>query len=110
MSSPRAARTGSTAMCSPIGRATRRRTARTRLSFNNSWRKVNGLQPSLDGSDNPTTNYTKGTTFPNWLFSGNADYVISPSFFVGVRAGYFRTDQHDFNVPNVSRYAFGNTT
>src|SRR5207302_10505309 len=24
--------------------------------------------------------------------------------------GYFRTDQHDFNVPNVSRFAFGNTT
>jgi hypothetical protein len=83
---------------------------RTRVAFNNSWRKVEGLQPSLDGSDNPRTNYSKGTTFPNWLLSGNADYIFTPAVFVGVRAGYFRTNQHDFNVPDVSRFAFGNTT
>src|SRR5262249_1130086 len=79
---------------------------RTRIAFNNSYRKDDGLLPSQTGTDNLSTNFTKGTKFPNWALSGQADYVMSQTFFVGVRAGYFNSDQNDFNVPNVSRYIF----
>jgi hypothetical protein len=83
---------------------------RTRVAYNNSWSKRTGLLPSLDGSDAPGTDYSKTSTFPNWVLSGNADYIVSPKFFVGLRAGYFLQDQHDANVPNVSRVFFSNST
>src|SRR5262249_26627893 len=83
---------------------------RTRVAYNNSWSKQTGILPNLDGSDAPGTDYTKTSTFPNWTLSGNADYIVSPKFFVGVRAGYFLNDQHDTNVPNASRFIFSNST
>jgi hypothetical protein len=79
---------------------------RTRLAYNNSWRKVEGLLPSQNGADLPSTNYSKGTKFPNWTLSGNVDYVVTPKFFVGARLGYFLSDTHDFNVPNEPRFAW----
>ena len=84
---------------------------RTRIAYNNSWRKLEGLLPTLSGSDLPTVNYTKGTKNPNWTLSGNVDYSVTPSFLLGARLGYFLSDQHDFNVPTESRifWAGGST-
>jgi outer membrane receptor protein involved in Fe transport len=79
---------------------------RTRVAFNNSWRKLEGLLPSQAGTDNPATSYTKGTRNPNWSLSGNADYVLSPSLFVSARIGRYVQDTHDFNVPDLPRFVF----
>ena len=38
--------------------------------------------------------------------SGKADYVVNSKFFLGMRAGVYRQNTNDFNVPNVSRFAF----
>jgi hypothetical protein len=81
---------------------------RTRVAYNNSWSKSEGLLPSQSGSDLAGTNYTKGTKSPNWSLSGNADYTVTPKFFVGARLGYFLADTHDFNVPTVPRIFWAN--
>ena len=83
---------------------------RTRVAYNNSWSKTEGLLPSLSGTDTLGTNYTKGTKNPNWSLSGTADYTVSPKFFIGARLGYFLADAHDFNVDSNPRFVFGNTT
>ncbi len=83
---------------------------RTRVSFNNSWNKSDGQLPAQDGSDSPGTNYTKGTKYPNWALSASADYVVNQKFFVGIRGGYFFNDTNDYNVPDVSRFIFSNST
>jgi hypothetical protein len=84
---------------------------RTRVSYNNSWSKTEGLLPSLGGTDLATVNYTKGTKNPNWTLAGNADYTVTPKFFIGARLGYFLANQNDFNVPTDSRvfWAGGST-
>ena len=84
---------------------------RTRVSYNNSWSKSEGLLPTQGGTDLAAVNYTKGTKNPNWTLSGNVDYTVTPKFFVGARLGYFLADQHDFNVPTTSRifWAGGST-
>jgi outer membrane receptor protein involved in Fe transport len=79
---------------------------RTRVSFNDSWRKTTGQLPSLNGTDNASTNYDKGSRYPNWSLSGNADYVVSPSLLLSARAGRYLQDQNDFNVPNDVRFVF----
>ena len=76
---------------------------RTRVAFNNSWSKTEGLLASLNGLDVAGTNYTKGTTFPNWVLSGDMNWVLSPKIVLGVRGGYRSADTHDFNVPNQPR-------
>jgi hypothetical protein len=82
---------------------------RTRLAFNNSWYHQQGQLPSQNGTDAAGTNYAKGNTQPNWSLSGNADHVITPSLLLGIRAGYFRTNSHDDNVPDQTRYVFGSS-
>ncbi len=79
---------------------------RGRVAYNNSWSKSDGLLPSLAGTDNPATNYGKGTTFPNYTVSGNLDWVASPKLFFGLRGGYYSADIHDFNVPTIPRIIF----
>ena len=71
---------------------------RTRLAFNNSWRKLDGLLPALNGTDRADTNYGKKSTFPNYSISGNLDWVASPKLFFGARGGYYKSDQHDTDV------------
>src|SRR5204862_1521185 len=83
---------------------------RTRLAFNNSWTQQDGELPSQNGTDNPNTNYAKGNKKPNYSLSGNADYSLTPSTLFSLRAGYFRTNQHDYNVPNETRFTFGSTS
>jgi len=80
---------------------------RTRVAFNNSWTQHDGELPSQNGTDNPTTNYSKGNKSPNWSLSGNADYALTPSTLFSVRSGYFRTNSHDYNVPGDTRFVFG---
>jgi hypothetical protein len=79
---------------------------RSRVAFNHSWRRSEGLLPALTGTDLPDTNYAKTSTFPNWLISGNADWVASPRFFVGFHAGYRTQDQYDSNVTEQTRFTF----
>ena len=79
---------------------------RGRVAFNNSWNKQAGLLPSLAGTDNPSTNYSKGTKRPNYSVSGNLDWVASQKLFFGMRGGYYDSDVHDFNVPTVPRIIF----
>jgi hypothetical protein len=82
---------------------------RTRVAFNDSWSKVEGLLASPTGTDVKGTNYTKGTKFPNWVLSGDMNWVASPKFVVGVRGGYRTQDTNDFNVPNVPRFTWTST-
>ena len=82
---------------------------RTRVAYNNSWSKQEGLLASLNGLDTPGTNYTKGTKFPNWVLSGDMNWVLSPKFVFGVRGGYRTQDTNDFNVPNVPRFTWTTT-
>lgn len=81
----------------------------TRVSYNNSWSRTEGLLPSITGTDPAGVNYTKGTKNPNWTLSGQADYVASQKLFFGLRAAYFTSDTNDFNVPIAPRIIFSNT-
>jgi Carboxypeptidase regulatory-like domain/TonB-dependent Receptor Plug Domain len=85
-------------------------TVRSRVSFNNSWNRTEGLLPALNGTDPAGTNYGKTSTFPNYSVSGNVDYVASPRLFFAVRGGYFLADQHDTNVTELPRYRWTTTT
>ena len=54
---------------------------RVRGAFNNSWSKIKGLLPSLNGTDPADgidVNYLKTSTFPNWTLSGTMDYIDQP--------------------------------
>jgi outer membrane receptor protein involved in Fe transport len=80
---------------------------RTRVSFNNSFRKRDGLLPSLDGTDLPNTPYGLVRKYPNWSVSGNADWVARPDLYFGVRAGYYFSDISDSNFPEGPRTTWG---
>lgn len=71
---------------------------RLRLAYNNSYGKTTGLLPSQNGLDPAGTNYGKVSAFPNYSVSGNLDYVASQRVLVGVRGGYYTSDQNDSNV------------
>ena len=82
---------------------------RSRVSYNNSWRKTDGLLPAQNGSEPLGTNYSKISTFPNWTLSGNLDWVATPTLFFGIRGGYYTSDRSDTNVTNEPRYIFSAT-
>jgi hypothetical protein len=79
---------------------------RTRAAFNNSYRKRDGLLPTLDGTDLPGTPYELIRTFPNWRISGQADYAATQNVFFGLRGGYYFSDIHDENFPTTPRFIF----
>jgi outer membrane receptor for ferrienterochelin and colicin len=79
---------------------------RTRVAFNNSWTKTNGALPALAGTDPATTNYARGNVSPNWSLSGLADYTLKSNLLLGLRAGYYRQNSHDFNVSSDSMFTF----
>lgn len=79
---------------------------RTRIAYNNSWRKTAGVLPGLTGTDSAITNYDIDSIFPNWSLSGTADWVVRPNFFVGLRSGYYFSDAKDEKVPTVDRYIY----
>ena len=82
---------------------------RTRVAYNNSYRKLEGLLPTQNGLDPAGTNYSKASEFPNWSLSGNADWVASSKFVMGFRGGYYNADQHDSNVTEEPRYNWTTT-
>jgi hypothetical protein len=82
---------------------------RGRVAFNNSWRQLKGLLPTLNATDPAGSNYDKTSTFPNYAVSANMDWVASPNLFFGVRGGYFMSDWHDTNVTEVPRYNWTTT-
>ena len=79
---------------------------RSRVAFNNAWSKNQGGLAGLTGGDSLTTDYSKGTRFPNYSLSGTADYTVGPNLVVSGRVGRFLQDTHDFNVNDVVRYVF----
>ena len=83
--------------------------ARMRVAINNSGRKVEGLLPSLTGTDPVATNYTKASDFPNYSVSSNMDWIASPKLLFGIRGGYYSADQHDSNVTEQPLYRWTNT-
>jgi len=83
---------------------------RTRVALNDNYRVTTGLLPALTNADKTGTDYSKGTRFPNWALSGTADYIVNQSFLIGMRAGRYLSDAHDFNVNNVVQFAFANNT
>jgi hypothetical protein len=83
---------------------------RTRVAFNNSWEKKQGLLASQNGSDSPTTVYTKGTRYPNWTLSGTADYQVNSNFVISGRVARFLSNIEDFNTNDVVRFSFANST
>ena len=82
---------------------------RSRVAFNYSPYAQDGRLPALDGSDSPLALYTIKDKFPTWALSGNMDWVLKPSMFLGVRGGYWTTDQNTTGVPNDTRYLFSTT-
>ena len=83
---------------------------RTRVAYNNSWAKTTGLLAATSGSEALTTNYTKGTRFPNYSVSGTADYTVTSNFVVSARMGRYFSNKEDFNVNNTVRFVFANAT
>ncbi len=83
---------------------------RTRVAFNNSWEKRQGLLANPNGLDPAGTNYSKTSEFPNWSLSANADWVPSSKFVVGARGGYYDANWHDSNVTEEPLYRWPATS
>jgi hypothetical protein len=83
---------------------------RLRGTYTNSWSKADGLLPALNGTDVAGTNYSKGSTYPNWSTTGQGDWTASPKMFVSVRGGYYLNDQHDSNVTVQPQFSFPSTS
>jgi hypothetical protein len=83
---------------------------RTRVAFNDSWSKTDGVLASPNGLDLATTPYNKYTKFPNWALSGDLNYVVTPKFVLGFRGGYYKSDINDFNAPTDPRFTWTTTT
>ena len=83
---------------------------RTRVAYNNSYAKTTGLLAATSGSEAPTTDYTKGTKFPNYSISGTADYTVNSNFLISGRVGRYYSNQEDFNVNNQVRFTFADGT
>ena len=79
---------------------------RTRVSYNNSWSKRTGQLPAQAGTTAQTALLAIDNTYPNWSVSGNVDWVVAPSFYIGTRAGYYLSDQSDSGVPDQARYLY----
>ena len=63
----------------------------------------------MTGATPLTTNFATDRTAPTWSLSGQADWVVTPTFFVGARAGYYFSDFYDDGIPKEARYLFSQT-
>lgn len=69
-----------------------------------------GILPSPDGSGNPDHPYRNfDLRQPNVSVSGSVDVLASSRVHVGVRGGYFRSDESDSGNPAVVRHSFDRT-
>jgi hypothetical protein len=73
---------------------------RTRIAYNNSWQKQEGRLPSQNGSTATTALLAINDIRPNWALSGQADWVVKPTWFIGARAGYYKADLRNEGVPS----------
>jgi hypothetical protein len=80
--------------------------SRLRLAYNNSYTRIDGLLPALDGSDAPGSSYDVVQSFPNWSASANLDYVASNRLYFAMRGGYFFQDSREEGRPQGNRYSF----
>jgi outer membrane receptor protein involved in Fe transport len=71
---------------------------RTRVAFNVSTSRQEGLLPELDGSSTPVANFERVRTRPNYSVSANADYVATPQLYFGLKGGYYYANVEDENV------------
>jgi hypothetical protein len=79
---------------------------RSRIAYNSNRQIVDGLLPTLAGSDALGTDYDVKTTFPNWSGSASLDYIVTPKFFVSARAGYFLQDTNQTGVFDGDRFQY----
>lgn len=80
------------------------------FSYNLSPTKVRGTLPKQDGTDTPTFPFSGlGENDPNVTYSANIDYVATSKLYVGLRGGFFRTDQQSVGVPNQVNYTFNSS-
>jgi hypothetical protein len=79
---------------------------RTRIAYNNSWNKTDGVLAALTGTDSPGTNYATGNKYPNWSVGAQVDWVAARTFYMGFRLGYYTSDQHSYGIPTSPRYIF----
>jgi hypothetical protein len=82
---------------------------RARIAFNSLKWVWDGALPTLDGSDDPRTQYDYKDVWPNWSLSGNVDVVASPRLYFNLRAGYHYQDYYREGIPQEPRYVFLNS-
>jgi outer membrane receptor protein involved in Fe transport len=82
---------------------------RARWAFNSGTQTVDGLLPTLAGSDLPGTNYDLITKFPSMSSTLNLDYVVSPKLFLSARGGYFLQDTQTEGNFQGDRYQYQNS-
>ncbi len=83
---------------------------RARVSFNYDGQQRVNVLPAIDGSGGPAADYGIGRKKPAYAISGNVDYGVTPSWFVGVRGGFHARDIADANVFQGTRVVFNSTT
>jgi hypothetical protein len=79
---------------------------RTRIAYNSSWNKQEGRLPAQNGSNATTTLFNIDDTRPTWSLSGQADWVVNPTWFIGARLGYYFSDVYNDGVPTDPWYRF----
>ncbi len=79
---------------------------RTRIAYNSAWSKTEGRLPNQTGSNSTTTLFGIDDITPSWSLSGQADWVVTPTFFVGARLGYYYSDSFNEGVPAEPLYQF----
>ena len=82
---------------------------RTRIAYNSAWFKQEGRLPNQTGSNSTTTLFDINDITPSWSLSGQADWVVTPTFFVGARLGYYYSDSFNEGVPAEPLYQFTNS-
>jgi hypothetical protein len=82
---------------------------RTRVAYNNSWSKTDGVLAALQGTDPLGTNYATGNKYPNYSVGAQIDWVAARTFYVGARVGYYKSDTNSYGIPKETQYGFSTT-
>jgi len=79
---------------------------RTRATLDWNPSRQDGMLPALDGATYPGGNFDIVDVTQNYAASGNADWVATPTLYVGLRAGYFTTNRQTENVIEQPLFVF----
>ena len=79
---------------------------RTRATLDWTPSRQTGMLPALDGATYPQGNFDIIDRRQNYTASGSADWVATPSLFVGARAGYFTSNRTTANVTELPLFTF----